>query len=102
MGQPDLMRYQFAGLEDGKAFLAKAVQDAEQELSDLERSLAGILAQWEGSGDSTYLEVKAIWRTAHQQFQEIGQQIGLTVGDINQVMQSTEGEVVATLRSHTV
>lgn len=102
MTQPDLMRYQFGDLDEGMAALLTAVNSAEDELDALRKSLAGILAQWEGSGDATYTEIKAIWDGAKAQFQAIGAEIGKTVGDVNALMQSTEADVVATLRSHSI
>ncbi|WP_034590636.1 WXG100 family type VII secretion target [Hamadaea tsunoensis] len=100
MGSPDTIRYEFLQLEHGALALQQAVAGAEGELSDLRGKLATILAEWEGSGDETYKEVKRIWDGAANEFQAIGGQIGRVVTEVGTEMRETEALVVKTVGSH--
>jgi WXG100 family type VII secretion target len=62
--------------------LAKASENIDQRLSQLERSSAGHLAQWSGHAQSAYAEQKANWDRAALQMNELLVQASSTLGSV--------------------
>jgi WXG100 family type VII secretion target len=64
--------------------LAKASENIDQRLAQLERNSAGHLAQWSGHAQTAYAEQKANWDRAALQMNELLVQASSTLSSVTQ------------------
>lgn len=100
MGQPNIIRYDFAAIQDAVRAMSQAIIDVQQETQTLRSDVTGLLEAWQGRGDDTFKEVKSLWDAASTNLNDAADLLTRTLDRVNQDMIDTEGGIVRLLKSH--
>ncbi|WP_020574946.1 WXG100 family type VII secretion target [Actinopolymorpha alba] len=86
----DLTRWNSQALIDLQTNLRLAYRGVEDETNDLESSLEGKLAEWEGDAKQAYWDAKAQWEQAIAELNQVLDQLGAAIGNVHENYTSTE------------
>ena len=86
----DFTRWDPAALDQLQANLRLAYRGIEDETNDLEKSLEGKLAEWDGEAKTAYWEAKAQWEKAISELNAVLDQLGAAVENIKTNYTDTE------------
>ena len=86
----DFTRWDPASLDTLQANLRLAYRGVQDETDDLEKTLEGKLADWDGDARAAYTDAKAQWDKACRELNDVLGQLGAAVENIKQNYTDTE------------
>lgn len=80
---PGPIKVTFGALDGAQGDITSTAQRMNQQLDDLKRYLAPMVATWDGEAATRYLEKQRQWDTAAAELNAVLQQVGVAVGTAN-------------------